>query len=266
MEKIKELRNKTGAGISDCKKALEEAGGDIEQAVEILRKQGIAKAAKRDDRAACEGVIKVAGDNEGRAGYIVEINSETDFVARNDKFKEFTAKVVAAIKRRKPGNLDELLATALEGERTVKEVLDNLSGIIGEKLTISRYDILSSPDGLVEFYSHAGEKIGVLVSINTQNKELAHDLAMQIAAADPKYISSADVPAEETEKEKKIYHAQLTQEGKPAAIVEKIIAGKLEKYLAEVCLLEQEYIKDDSKKVKDILGDAKVLKFIRYSL
>jgi len=265
MEKIKELRNKTGAGIADCKKALDESGGDIEKAVEILRKKGIAKAAKRGDREACEGVIKVGVNADNTEGYIVEVNSETDFVARNEQFLEFVGKVLEIIKTEKPADLEKLAASDMENG-TVKENLDNLSGTIGEKLEIKRFDILSS-SGSVAAYSHMGGRIGVLLAVDKPGRaDLARDIAMHIAAANPKYVSPDDVPEEEMKKEKEIYAEQLKKEGKPDNIIEKILEGKIKKYFEEVCLIKQEYVKDDKKKVEDILGDAKVEKFIRYSL
>lgn len=265
MNSIKDLRDKTGAGISECKKALEEADGEILKAVEILRKKGIAKAAKRGDREASEGVIKLAVNDSQNEGYIVEVNAETDFVTRSEKFQEFSDKVLAVLKNKKTGNVEELLSSAMDNG-TVKENLDNLSGVIGEKLDIKRCDVLIS-QGTVAAYSHMGGRIGVLVALDKTGKaELAREIAMQIAAANPKYIKSEDVPAEEINKEKEIYTEQLRKEGKPDNIIEKIMAGKISKYFEEVCLIKQEYIKDDKKKVEDVLGDAKVEKFIRYSL
>ncbi|MFH1426947.1 MAG: translation elongation factor Ts [Patescibacteria group bacterium] len=264
MENIKILREKTGAGVIECQKALAESNGDIEKAVEILRKKGIAKAAKRDSREASEGLILVDINEAGDEGYILEVNSETDFVARNEQFKKFAQGVFSLIKDNKPVNLDQLMSLKLE-DNTVKENLDSLSGTIGEKLGIKRFKILS---GLtLAAYSHLGGRIGVLVSLSRAGEvELAHDIAMQIAAANPKYIKPEDVPVEEIAKEKEIYREQLLKEGKPENIVGQIIVGKLNKFYEEVCLIEQEYIKDEEKKIKDILGEVKVEEFIRYSL
>ncbi|MFH1822597.1 MAG: translation elongation factor Ts [Patescibacteria group bacterium] len=264
MEKIKTLRERSGAGIVECKKALEEAGDDIEKAVEILRKKGITKAAKRSGREACEGIILVETNEQNNEGYILEINSETDFVARNEQFQGFAENVLDIIKKNKPKDLDELMSLPME-DGSVKETLENLSGTIGEKLGIKRFDILL---GLtIISYSHMGGRIGVLVSLNKADEsELAKDIAMQIAAANPKYITPGEVPAEEINKEKEIYTEQLKKEGKPENIIEKILEGKINKYFEDVCLVEQEFIKDDKKRVKDILGEVKVEKFIRYSL
>jgi len=262
---IKSLREKSGAGIVDCKKALEESGGDVEKAVENLRKKGIAKAAKRSGREASQGIIKVAANDTGTEGYIVEVNAETDFVARNEQFQDFADKVLEIIKKHKPQNKEELLALSM-GDSTVQENLDSLSGTIGEKLDIKQCNILLSA-GTVAGYTHMGGKIGVLVALDKAGEQdLAYDIAMQVAAANPKYVFPEDVPEEEQEKEKEIYREQLKKEKKPEEIVEKILPGKLNKYFEEVCLVKQEYIKEDKKKVEDILGDVGVERFIRYSL
>ncbi|MFH1233315.1 MAG: translation elongation factor Ts [Patescibacteria group bacterium] len=265
MENIKILRDKTGAGIVDCKNALSEANDDIDKAVEILRKKGIAKAVKRGDRETNEGIIKIVVDDQEKHGYIVEINAETDFVVRSEKFQEFADKVLKLIIDKQPQGIEQLMSLLLDG-LTVKETLDNLSGVIGEKLDIKRFSILSS-NGTVAGYAHLGGKIGVLVAIDKAgDKESAIGLAMQIAATNPRYITADQVPADELNKEKEIYIEQLKKEGKPENIITKIIEGKINKYYEEICLVNQEYIKDDSKKVENILGGVKVEKFIRYSL
>jgi elongation factor Ts len=264
MEQIKKLREITGAGMVDCKKALDEANGDLDKAVELLRKRGIAKAAKRTDREATEGIVLVATNDAATEAYAVEVNSETDFVSRNDKFQDFAGQVMAAVKAVKPATVDELLAAPLAGS-TVKEVMDTLSGTIGEKLDIKCVAVITG--ATVAAYSHLGGRLGVLVALDqADKKDLAADLAMQVAAANPKYIISAEVPSAEMDKEKEIYREQLVKEGKPAEMVEKILDGKMSKYYSEVCLIEQEYIKDDKKKVKDILGGVNVVKFIRFGL
>lgn len=265
MEKLKLLREKTGAGVADCKTALEEAGGDIDKAVEILRKKGIAKAAERSQRETRQGVIKAAVSPDAKTGYLMQINAETDFVTRNDKFQDFARRVMDLAVEKQPEDRAELLASDLRGG-TVKDNLDSLSGVIGEKLEINKYDILKS-DGTVAAYLHAGGKIGVLAALGKEGQsDLAYDMAMQIAAASPKYIAPGDVAADEIAKEKEIYREQLLKQGKPENMIEKIVAGKLAKFYEEVCLIKQEYIKDDSKKVGDVLGDIKVEKFIRYGL
>lgn len=264
MENIKKLREMTGAGMVDCKKALDEAGGDLEKAVEILRKKGIAKAAKRTDREAAEGLVVLKVNDNATEGYMVEVNSETDFVARNEKFQEFAEQVLNLVAEKQPENLEALLALEL-ADNTVQNSIDQLSGVIGEKLEISRFAILKG--ATVAAYSHLGGRIGVLVALDQSEKsELALDVAMQVAAANPKYINSEEVSTAELDKEKEISREILVKEGKPAEMIEKILEGKMGKYYSEVCLVEQEYIKDDKKKVKDILGDSKVLGFSRFSL
>ena len=266
MEKIKELREKTGAGMVDCKKALDECNGDIDKALEYLRKKGIAKAAKREGKETSEGIIKLALSDDKKSAYILEINTETDFVARNDKFQEFAENVLNLIKEKNPKNLDDLLILKMGENGSVKETLDYLSGVIGEKIVIKNFFVLNSA-GTIGAYSHMGGRIGVLVSLSKEGEdELAENIAMQIAAINPKYLKPEDVPSEETDKEKEIYKEQLLKEGKPENIIDKILEGKIRKYYEDVCLLEQEFIKDDKKKVKDVLGDVKIKKFIRFSL
>ena len=264
MENIKQLREMTGAGMVDCKKALDEAGGDLNQAVEILRKKGIAKAAKRTDRETNEGIVMLSVNDTATEGYMVEVNSETDFVSRNEKFQDFTKQILEVIKTLKPAVLEELLAAPFS-DTTLKESLETLSGVIGEKLDIKRLAIVSGES--VTAYSHLGGRMGVLVAFDQKvNPEIASDVAMQVAASNPKYLVASEVPQEEMDKEKEIYRALLLKEGKPEEMVDKIVAGKMSKYYSEVCLTEQEYIKDDKKKVKDILGGAAITKFVRFSL
>ncbi len=264
MELIKELRERSGAGMMDCKKALEESNNDIEAALELLRKKGIAKAAKRGDRDANEGVIELSVNEAGNEGYMIELNSETDFVARNDKFRELAQSVLEAVKAGKPADMDALLALPLGGT-TVKEAIDELSGTIGEKLSLKQFTVLSAPT--VGAYSHMGGKIGVLLALDVAGKnELATDIAMQVAASNPSYISPEQVPAENIEKEKEIEREILTKEGKPANVIEKILEGKINKYFENNCLVKQEFIKDDDKKVEQVLDGAKIVDFKRFGM
>lgn len=266
LDLIKQLREKSGAGMADCKNALTEAEGDLEKAMEILRKKGIAKAAKRSDRETGEGLIKVATNEEGNEGYIFEINAETDFVVRSEQFQAFAEKLLEVVKAGRPQGREELLALAMEAGGTVKEALEALSSVVGEKLEIKRYDTITT-GGTVAVYSHMGGKIGALVSIDRPNDvELAREVAMQIAAVNPKYISPEEVAAEEINKEKEIYAEQLKKEGKPEEMIEKILVGKVNKYFEEICLVKQEYIKDESKRICDLLGDAKVERFVRFAI
>jgi elongation factor Ts len=264
MEKIKELRERTGAGMVDCKKALDEVGGDLEKAIEVLRKKGIAKAAKRSEREAGEGIIKVDTNSDKTEAYLVELNSETDFVARNEKFQELVEKVMEVVKNNKSNNAEELAKMELDGV-TVEDQINTLSGVIGEKIALGRVAVIAGQT--VSAYSHLGGKIGVLVALDQSGKEdLASDIAMHIAAANPRYLEESEVPTEELDKEKEIYREQLLKEGKPENMIDNIMQGKVKKYYSEVCLIDQEYIKDDKKKIRDILEGANVIKFVRYSL
>jgi elongation factor Ts len=264
MELIKKLRERSGAGMMDCKKALDEAGDDLEKALEFLRKKGIAKAAKREGREAGEGCIQLAVNKSGNEGYMIEVNSETDFVARNEKFQAFAKAVLDMITCSKPADLNALLALKSK-KGTVKEDLDALSGTIGEKIVIKDFAIVSGAS--VAGYSHMGGKIGVLVAIDKAGKnDLAMDIAMQVAAANPRFIEPGEVPPAEIDKEKEIEREALLKEKKPAAVMEKILEGKINKFYEGICLVKQEYIKNDKQKVEQVLGGAKVTKFVRYSL
>lgn len=265
LELIKTLRERTGAGMADCKTILEEANGDMEKAIELLRKKGIAKAAKRSDRETGEGLVKLTTNSAHNEGYIFELNAETDFVVRSEKFQEFAEKLMALIIEKTPANLEELLNLAFE-KGIVKEDLEAFSSVMGEKLEIKKYEKVTSV-GTVAVYSHAGGRIGAVVALNkSDSDELARDIAMQVAAANPRYITPEDVDPAEVEKEKDIYAEQLRKEGKPEEMIEKIMAGKVNKFYEEVCLVKQEYIKDDSKKISQLLGEIKVEKMVRISL
>jgi elongation factor Ts len=264
MEKIKELRDRTGAGMVDCKKALDESGGDIDKAVEILRKKGITKAAKRGGREVSEGVIEAVVSSDKTKGYILELKSETDFVARNEDFKSLAKDILALAEESDVSTREELLSASKDGV-SVDDSIKNLSGVIGEKLDLGK--VASLKGETVAAYSHLGGKIAVLIALDQAGKEdLANDVAMHIAAANPSYLESSEIPSEEIEKEKSVYREQLLKEGKPENIIDNIIEGKIKKYYSEVCLLNQEYIKDDKQSIQDILGDVKVLGFVRLSL
>lgn len=266
METIKILREKSGAGLIVCKNALEEANNNIDQALEILRKQGAAKAAKRSGNEAREGVVKIATNQVNTKGYVLELNSETDFVSRNEKFQNFAEAILKIAQEKDITDHNTLLSSNMDDGHSVKENLENLSGVIGEKIDLKQYARIES-NGTIVGYSHMDGRIGVLVALDKPGQtDLARDIAMQIAAANPKYISPSDVPTEEIEKEKEISRVQLAQEGKPENIIEKILEGKINKYFEDVCLIKQEYIKDDKKKIEDILGEMKVEQFVRYSL
>ena len=262
---VKELREKTGAGMMDCKKVLTETDGDLEKATELLRERGIAKAAKKSGRIAAEGLVEAYVSEDGKVGAAVEVNSETDFVAKNEEFKTFVMDVAKQIVKNNPATVEDLLAepSIAEAGKTVKDILVEKIATIGENISIRRFARFETTNGLVEKYIHGDGKIAVLVNIENGNKELAKDICMQIAAARPEYVSREQVPTERLEKEKEILKAQTMNEGKPEAIAEKIVAGRINKFYEEVCLVDQEFVKDPSMKVSQILKDAKVVEFAR---
>ena len=263
---VKELREKTGAGMMDCKKVLTETDGDLEKATELLRERGIAKAAKKSGRIAAEGVVEAYVSEDGKVGAVVEVNSETDFVAKNEEFKQFVMDVAKQIVKNNPKSVEDLLAEpsiSVEG-KTVNEVLIDKIAKIGENMTVRRFARFETTNGLIEKYIHGDGKIAVLVNMENGNKELAKDICMQIAPARPEYVSKEQVPDERLEKEKEILKAQTMNEGKPEAIAEKIVMGRINKFYEEVCLVDQEFVKDSSMKVSQVLKDAKVVEFARF--
>lgn len=277
---VKELRDKTGAGMMDCKKALTEAEGDFDKAIEILRKKGAAVAAKRAGRSANEGIVLTEILDEGKTGLIIEVNCETDFVANSDDFVNFANFVKEALKSSKSSTVEELLDADFDGKK-VSEELTNITGKIGEKIEISRFKLETAEDSLFADYVHHGSKLAVLIKAdNVANPgksgltELLTDIAMQIAAMKPLYIYREEVSQEEVLKEKDIYIEVARKEGKPEQILEKISDGKLNKYFQEVCLSEQTYVKDNTKVVKDVIdefnkansSEAKLSAFHRFHL
>ena len=261
---VKELRELTGAGVMACKKALVETDGDQEAAIEILRKKGEATAVKKSGRIAAEGVVFTAV-KDGKAA-IVEVNSETDFVAKNEEFKTFVMDVAKQVVKNNPATVEDLLAEpsiSVEG-KTVNEVLIDKIATIGENMTVRRFARFETTDGLIEKYIHGDGKIAVLVNMKNGNKELAKDICMQIAAAKPEFVNREQVPAERLEKEKEILKAQTMNEGKPEAIAEKIVMGRINKFYEEICLVDQEFVKDSSMKVAQVLKDATVVEFARF--
>ena len=262
---VKELREKTGAGMMDCKKVLTETDGDLEKASELLRERGIAKAAKKSGRVAAEGLVEAYISEDEKVGAIVEVNSETDFVGKNEEFKAFVMDVAKQVVKNNPATVEDLLAepSIAEEGKTVQEVLVGKIATIGENITIRRFARFETADGLIEKYIHGDGKIAVLVNMKNGNKELAKDICMQIAAARPEYVSREQVPAERLEKEKEILKAQTMNEGKPEAIAEKIVMGRINKFYEEICLVDQEFVKDSSMKVSQVLQDASIVEFAR---
>ena len=264
---VKDLREKTGAGMMDCKKVLTETDGDMEKAIELLRERGIAKAAKKSGRVAAEGLVEAYISEDGKTGAIVEVNAETDFVAKNEEFKAFVASVAKQVVEKDPKDLEDLLAQESidEAGKTVKDVLTDKIAKIGENMNIRRFVRFES-NGLIEKYIHGDGKIAVLVNMKGGNSEVAKDVCMQIAAARPEYLNEASVPEDRLEKEKEILKVQTMNEGKPEAIAEKIVQGRIRKFFEEVCLVDQVFVKDPNKKVSDILkeNNAEVTEFARF--
>ncbi len=264
---VKELREKTGAGMMDCKKVLTETDGDMEKAIELLRERGIAKAAKKSGRVAAEGLVEAYIAEDGKVGAIVEVNSETDFVAKNEEFKTFVMNVAKQVVEKNPKDVEELLnqEATFEAGKTVNEALVGKIATIGENLSIRRFARFES-EGLLESYIHGDGKIAVLINMAKGDKEVAKDLCMQIAAARPEYLNEQSVPAERVEKEKEILKVQTMNEGKPEAIAEKIVQGRIRKFFEEICLVDQVFVKDSNMKVSELLKqkDAEVVEFARF--
>ena len=264
---VKELREKTGAGMMDCKKVLTETDGDMEKAIELLRERGITKAAKKTDRIAAEGIVAAYVAEDGKVGSVVEVNSETDFVGKNEEFRNFVADVAEQIAIKNPTNVEDLLnqKSIKDSTKTVQEVLTGKIATIGENITIRRFERFES-NGLVEKYIHGDGKIGVLVELENGNSELAKDICMQIAAAKPEFLDRASVPAERVEREMEILKVQAMNEGKPAEIAEKMVQGRIGKFYAEICLVEQAFVKDPEMKISKLLESkgAKVIRFARF--
>ena len=264
---VKELREKTGAGMMDCKKVLTETDGDMEKAIELLRERGIAKAAKKSGRVAAEGLVECYVSEDGKVGAIVEVNAETDFVAKNQEFRDFVMDVAKQVVEKNPANVEELLAqeSISEAGKTVQEVLTNKIATIGENMNIRRFERFETT-GIVEKYIHGDGKIAVLVELTNGTTELAKDICMQIAAARPEFVKDTYVPEERVQKEMEILKVQAMNEGKPEAIAEKMVQGRLRKFYEEICLVDQAFVKNPDKKISDILkeNNAEVIRFARF--
>ena len=263
---VKDLREKTGAGMMDCKKVLTEADGDMERAIELLRERGIAKAAKKSDRIAAEGLVLAYVTEDGNIGAAVEVNSETDFVAQNAEFRNFVEILAKQVAIKNPSDVQDLLnQKSIEDEsKTVSEILIDKTAKIGEKLSIRRFERFESSNGLIEKYIHGNGKIAVLVEMENADNELAKDICMQIAAAKPEFLDRENVPQERVDKEMEILKIQAINEGKPEAIAEKVVSGRIGKFYSEICLLEQEFVKDPNMKICDLLK-SKNAKIVRYA-
>ncbi|MCX6178188.1 MAG: translation elongation factor Ts [Chlorobiales bacterium] len=278
---VKSLRDITGVGMMDCKKALDESGGDMQKAIEYLRKKGAALAAKRADKEAREGMVGIKITPDHKAGVILELNCETDFVARGDVFTAFTNALADLALANRISSPDDLLTLTLgeayDGE-TVDSTIKSMTGKLGEKINLKRLVFCDAPDGLVEAYVHPGAQLGAIIHIATDKpevvRELAKDLAMQVAAASPIVTDRSFVPADYIAKEAEIYKQQALEQGKKEEFVDKIVIGRLEKYYQEVVLTEQFFIKDNNTKVSEVLNEFRkknqakvdVIGFVRYQL
>lgn len=265
---VKELRQKTGAGMMDCKKALTETDGDIEKAIDLLREKGIAKAAKKADRIAAEGLTLIKTD--GNTGVILEVNSETDFVAKNEGFQNLLNELADHLLAAKPATIEEAHASKMENGSTVEEHITSAIAKIGEKITLRRFSVITKEDNAAfGSYLHMGGRIGVLAVLNgTTDEELARDIAMHVAAVNPKYISRDQVSEEEANREREVLTQQALQEGKPENIVAKMVEGRLNKFFEEICLLDQAFVKNPDEKVKQVVAakNATVQTYVRYEV
>lgn len=264
---VKELRERTGAGMMDCKKALTAVEGDMDKAIDFLREKGLAAAAKKAGRIAAEGVVGSFVSAGGKIGAIVEVNCETDFVAKTDGFKALVEKIAAHIVATKPADVEALLASELDGQ-TVEALVTASVAKIGEKISVRRFALYEAPEGVVAAYIHGGGKIGVIVELKGGNAELGKDVAMHVAAANPSYLERSQVPAAELEHEKEVLSEQAKNEGKPEKIIEKMVMGRINKYYKEVCLVDQEFVKDPDQTVGKLVkaAGAEVLAFSRFQL
>jgi len=274
---VAELRAKTGAGMMDCKKALNEANGSMDEAVDILRKKGLSAAAKKSGRVAAEGIVAVAGS--ANCGALVEVNAETDFVAKNEAFQAFVAGIANVVLEKNPADVEALSSLAFPGTgRTVAEELTHQIATIGENMNIRRFARLESADGCVASYIHGAGKIGVLVQLDGSAADsvagTARQVAMHVAAANPGYLTRDEVPADVVAKEKEIMKVKAIESGKPENIVDKIIEGQINKFFGETCLIEQAYVIDPDQKVgkivdalaKEVGSAVKLEKFVRFQL
>lgn len=257
---VKELRDRTGAGMMACKKALTETNGDIEKAIEVLREKGLAAAAKKAGRVAAEGLVKTYLSEDNKKAVVVEVNCETDFVAENEAFSLFVEKLATFIATTNANTVEELEVLTFEEDKSVKETLTELIAALGENMTIRRFKVFSTEKGAVQTYIHGGGRIGVSVELACDTEspvvsEVAKEICMQVAAVNPLFLDSSSVDKEAVEKEKEIYRVQALNEGKPEKIIEKMVEGRVKKYYKEVCLVEQSWVKDGDKTIAKLLEE-----------
>lgn len=264
---VKELRDTTGVGMMDAKKALVEVEGDMQKAIDFLREKGMAKAAKKNDRVAAEGLASVYA--EGNTAVVVEVNSETDFVSKNEKFQELVKHIAQEVLKNKPATIEEALAIKTD-KGTISDELIEATTVIGEKISFRRFEIVEKADNAAfGAYLHMGGRIAVLTVLDgTTDEATAKDVAMHIAAINPRYITKDEVPAEELEHEKSVLTEQALNEGKPANIVEKMVVGRMHKFLAEICLVDQPFVKDPDMTVEKYVAskNATVKSFVRFEV
>ena len=254
---VKELREKTGAGMMDCKKVLTETDGDMERAAELLRERGITKAAKKSDRIAAEGLVYCYVSDDKKIGVVLEVNAETDFVAKNEEFRQFVQDTAKQVALNNPASVEELLEqkSIVDSSKTVKDILTDKIATIGENMSVRRFSRFET-DGFVVSYTHGDGKIGVLVDCKSGDETAAKDVCMQIAAARPEYLNREEVPQDKVAHEMEILKAQAMNEGKPEAIAEKIVNGRIGKFYGEICLLEQPFVKNPDEKVQKYLDES----------
>ena len=262
---VKELREKTGAGMMDCKKVLTETNGDMEKAAELLREIGITKAAKKSDRIAAEGLVYCHLSEDKKLGVVLEVNAETDFVAKNEEFRTFVKETAEHIAEKNPATVEELLdqKSVKDESKTIKDILTDKIATIGENMSIRRFARFES-EGLVETYTHGDGKIGVMVEFAKGTTEVAKDVCMQIAAARPEYLNKEEVPQDVVNHEMEILKAQAMNEGKPAEIAEKMVQGRIGKFYEEICLVEQAFVKNPDEKVGKMV-ESKGSKLVRFA-
>ena len=261
---VKKLRELSGAGMMDCKKALGETDGNIDAAVDFLRKKGLAAASKKAGRVAAEGIV--VSVSEGNVGVVVEVNAETDFVSKNDQFVKFANDIAALIIKENPADVDALKALSFDAEYNVEQALSQLIATIGENMSIRRFS-RTEVNGIVASYVHGGGKIGVLIGIEGEaDAELARGVAMHVAASNPRFIARSDVDSASVERERAVLSERAIASGKPEAIVDKIVTGQLNKFYSEICLLEQDFVMDTDKKVGKALGSANLVSMSRFQL
>lgn len=264
---VKELRERTGAGMMDCKKALVATEGDMEKAIDFLREKGLSQAAKKAGRVAAEGAVVAYVTEDGKTGAIVEVNCETDFVGKNENFQALAKSIAELIVKTNPADVDTLLASEMDG-KTVKDIVTEAIAKIGENISVRRFVRYESAEGKVYSYIHGGGKIGVLVDMKGGDAELGKDIAMQVAAANPQFLNRNEVPDSELEHEKDILTEQARNEGKPENIIAKMVMGRINKYYKEVCLVDQEFIRDGDLTISKLLKskNADVARFARFQL